>query len=172
MASGETSLVADCEKIFGLGQLASGVDPRGVCHAVGVILDGVARPECTPARGSRYNSAIRYVHSCDTPRLAVVVSDDRTVDVVPLLRPRIKPSAIRKALVELESSSKDDYHEWINWLERHRFYLDKGQCARINAALDRIGREPREVGEIQIVRNAFVPDPDFNETYLEADDVP
>ena len=27
MAAGRTSLVADCEKIFGLGQLASGVDP-------------------------------------------------------------------------------------------------------------------------------------------------
>ena len=92
--------------------------------------------------------------------------------MVPLLRPRIKSSAISKALVELESSSKDDYHEWINWLDRHRFYLDKGQCACINAALDRIGREPREVGEIQLIRDDFVPDPDFNATYLEADDAP
>lgn len=31
------------------------VDPRCVCHAVGVILDGPAREECTPARGARYN---------------------------------------------------------------------------------------------------------------------
>lgn len=148
------------------------VDPRGDCHAVGVILDGAARPECTPARGSRYNSAIRYVLSCDTPRLAVVVSDDQTVDVVPLLRPRIKASAIRKALDELESSSKDDYHEWINWLHRHRFYLDQGQCDRINAALDRIGREPREVGEIHIIWDEFVPDADFDETYLADEDAP
>jgi len=148
------------------------VDPRGDCHAVGVILDGAARSECTPARGSRYNSAIRYVLSCDTPRLAVVVSDDRTVDVVPLLHPRIKSSAIHKALDELDSSSKDDYHEWINWLARHRFYLDKGQCDRINAALDRIGREPREVGEIHLVWDEFVPHPDFDESYLEDEDAP
>ncbi len=148
------------------------VDPRGVCHAVGVILDGAARSECTPARGSRYNSAIRYVYSRDTPRLAVVVSDDRTVDVVPLLRPRIKSSAIRTALNELESSSKDDYHQWIKWLDRHRFYLDQEQCDRINAALGRIEREPLEVGEIQIVWNEFAPDPAFDETYLEADDTP
>ena len=148
------------------------VDPRGICHAVGLILDGVARPECTPARGSRYNSAIRYVYSCDTPRLAVVVSDDRTVDVVPLLHPRIKPSAIRKTIVELESSSKDDYHESVNWLDRHRFYLDKNQCDRINAALERIEQEPSEVGEFWIVRDEFVPDPNFNESYLEADDTP
>ena len=147
-------------------------DPRGDCHAVGVILDGAARPECTPARGSRYNSAIRYVYSCDTPRLAVVVSDDRTVDVVPLLHPRIKPSAIRKALDELESSSKDDYHEWINWLDRYRFYLDKNQCDRINAALERIKQEPREVGEFHRVWNEFVPDPDFDQTYLEVEEAP
>ena len=146
------------------------VDPRGDCHAVGVILDGGARPECTPARGSRYNSAIRYVYSCDTPRLAVVVSDDRTVDVVPLLPLKIKPSAIQKAIGELESSSKDDYHEWVNWLDLHRFYLDKIQCSRINAALERIGQEPREVGEIWLVRDEFVPDPDFNESYLEDED--
>ena len=148
------------------------VDPRGVCHAVGVILDGAARPECTPARGSRYNSAIRYVYSGDTPRLAVVVSDDRTVDVVPLLRLRIKSSAIRKALDELESSSKDDYHEWIKWLDRNRFYLDQGQCDRINAALGRIGREPREVGEIQVAWDEFLPDPAFDESHLEDDDAP
>ena len=148
------------------------VDPRGVCHAVGLILDGAARPECTPARGSRYNSAIRYVYSCDSPRLAVVVSDDRTVDVVPLLRPRIKPSAVLKAILELESSSKDDYDEPISWLHRHRFYLDKSQCDRVNAALARIDKEPREVGEFLIVWDEFVPNPDFNESYLEVDDSP
>ncbi|MDA9445653.1 MULTISPECIES: diadenylate cyclase [unclassified Bradyrhizobium] len=36
-------------------------DPNGVCHAIGVILDGNATPKCTPARGGRYNSAVRYV---------------------------------------------------------------------------------------------------------------
>ena len=148
------------------------VDPRGICHAVGLILDGTARPECTPARGSRYNSAIRYVHSCDKPRLAVVVSDDRTVDVVPLLNPRIKPSAIRGAIDELESASKDDYHQSINWLDRHRFYLDKGQCDRVNAALARVQKEPREVGEFWIVWDEFIPNPSFDDSYLEADDTP
>ena len=58
------------------------VDPYGVCHAIGVILDGPSRPECTPSRGSRYNSGLRYVHATDIPRLAVVISDDRMVDVI------------------------------------------------------------------------------------------
>ena len=146
------------------------VDPQGVCYAVGVILDGPARPECTPARGSRYNSAIRYVHSTNSPRLAVVVSDDRTVDVIPLLNPRIKPSVIRKALDELESATKEDYHAAIRWLDDHRFYLDQGQCERVNAALKRIESEPREVGEIMISWRKFVPDPGSDESYLEVED--
>ena len=148
------------------------VDPRGNLHAIGVILDGAATPECTPARGSRYNSAIRYVKSSDKHRLAVIVSDDRTVDVFPLLRPRIKSSAIHKALIELESSSKDDYHASISWLDGHRFYLNQDQCDRINSALERIWLEPREVGEAHLIRSAFIPDPEFDETYLEVDDVP
>ena len=146
------------------------LDPQGVCYAVGVILDGPARPECTPARGSRYNSAIRYVHSTNAPRLAVVVSDDRTLDVIPLLHPRIKPSAIRKALAELESATKDDYHAPIRWLDDHRFYLGQSQCERVNAALKKIESEPREVGELLISRRKFVPDPGFDESYLEVED--
>ena len=102
----------------------------------------------------------------------VVVSDDGTVDAVPLFHPKIKHSAICKALGKLESSSKDDYHESINWLAQHRFYLDKNQCDRINAALERIRQEPREVGEIQITWNEFVPNSDFDESYLEDEDAP
>ena len=146
------------------------LDPHGVCHAVGVILDGAARSDCTPSRGSRYNSAIRYVGSTDTPRLAVVVSDDRTVDVIPLLRPRIKPSAIENTIVVLESATKDNYHPSIGWLDDHRFYLTQEQCHRINAALERIRSEPREVGEIMIIWNEFVPDREFDETYYDTDD--
>ena len=34
--------------------------PDGRCHAFGVILDGAATDHGDPARGSRYNSAVRY----------------------------------------------------------------------------------------------------------------
>jgi hypothetical protein len=60
------------------------LDPTGVCHAIGVILDGEATSDCSPSRGSRFNSAFRYVGSHHKRRLAIVVSDDRTVDIVPL----------------------------------------------------------------------------------------
>ena len=145
------------------------IDPHGFCHAIGVILDGAATSECTPSRGARYNSGIRYVGSSDIPRLAVVVSDDRTVDVIPLLRPRIKCSTIDKTIAALETASRDNYHAAISWLDGHRFYLDQGQCDRINTALTRIHTEPREVGEISISWKQFSPHPDFDDSYLEGE---
>ena len=146
------------------------IDPQGFCHAIGVILDGEAREECTPSRGSRYNSGIRYVGSADPPRLAVVVSDDRTVNIIPVLRPRIKLSYIEETITELEASNRNNYHPAINWLDGHRFYLSQEQCDRINTVLRRIQSEPIEVGEIRIQRNEFLPNPDFDESYLESGD--
>jgi DNA integrity scanning protein DisA with diadenylate cyclase activity len=55
------------------------IDSAGMCHAVGVILDGQAVKTGDRSRGSRFNSAHRYIvsarkkrHSC----IAVVVSED------------------------------------------------------------------------------------------------
>jgi hypothetical protein len=58
------------------------LDPAGVCHAIGVILDGVAGPEGARSRGSRFNSAANYVRGRPAT-LAVVVSDDGSVDLLP-----------------------------------------------------------------------------------------
>ena len=146
------------------------IDPQCVCHTIGVILDGQATSECTPSRGARYNSGVRYVRAADSPRLAIVVSDDRMVNVIPTLRPRIKRSAIDVAIAAMEQSSSEDYHSAIHWLDRHRFYLNQGECDRINAALKRIGSEPMEVGEMRQIWTQFSPHPDLDDTYFEAED--
>jgi hypothetical protein len=142
------------------------IDPKCVCHAVGVILDGSANEDCTPSRGARYNSGIRYVAASTTPRLAVVVSDDRTVDVIPVLRPRIRRSSVEEHVATLETSTVDNYQEVIDWLDKHRFYLDESQCARVNGAQKRLGSEPREVGELRILRAEFRPDPGCTADYF------
>ena len=36
-----------------------------------------------------------------------------------------------------QPASPLDYHEPINWLDDHRFYLDQSQCDRVNAQLQR-----------------------------------
>ena len=61
------------------------LDPEGMCHAIGVILDGNATEKGDPSRGARFNSAVRYVESsaARAPCLAVVVSEDGGVDFIP-----------------------------------------------------------------------------------------
>lgn len=66
---------------FGRVDGAVVLDRDGHCHAFGVILDGKADESGDPARGSRYNSAIRYQK--DTESLIIVISDDGTVDLIP-----------------------------------------------------------------------------------------
>lgn len=143
------------------------VDPKGVCHAVGVILDGAANEECTPSRGARYNSGVRYVAASREPRLAIVVSDDRTVDVIPVLRHRIRKSASEEQIAKLKASNVDTYYEPIGWLDKHRFYLDQSQCNRVNAEQKRLDSVPREVGELRILREEFKPDPRCTADYFE-----
>jgi hypothetical protein len=57
------------------------IDAAGVCHAIGVILDGSATARGERSRGSRYNSAANYVRG-RARTLAVVFSEDGSVDVL------------------------------------------------------------------------------------------
>lgn len=142
-------------------------DKNGVCHAIGVILDGSASVETTPSRGSRYNSVVRYVAAASVPRMAFVISEDRTLDVVPLLRPSIERSKIEQAVAGIASATKPTYYKLRAFLDDHRFYLNEEQCLTVNEALDRIEAEPTEMGEITIVTPRFKPHPAFNESYLK-----
>lgn len=142
------------------------IDPQGYCHAIGVILDGLANHQCTPSRGSRFNSAVRYVRSGSKRRLAVIVSEDKTVDVFPPVRPRKSREELERHITDFLHASVDNYHLSMNWLYAHQFYLNEEQCAKINAALVRLDAMPREVGEIRFLYSAFRVDPDFEDSYL------
>ena len=142
------------------------LDPHGICHAIGVILDGDATSDCTPSRGSRFNSGLRYINARGARRLAIVVSDDHTVDIIPLLRSQIDRDEIEQNISFLEKATLDDYHKPTMWLDENRFYLNGEQCDRVNSALDRIEQLPRKVGEIVILTSRFKPDPLMDESYL------
>lgn len=142
------------------------VDPEGLCHAIGVILDGQANERCTPSRGARYNSGVRYVGEGGAARMALVVSDDRTLDVIPLLLPRVLREPIVTALNALVAATPDNFHQPRNTLDKFRFYLSAEQCEIANAALDRIEAEPQEVGEIRWIGNRLVANPAMNESYF------
>lgn len=61
------------------------VDVDGYCHAIGVILDGVACDKVVTARGARYNSAVKYVEqqlSKHVDCVAFVMSEDGGISEV------------------------------------------------------------------------------------------
>ena len=59
------------------------IEPTGMCHAIGAILDGLATDKGDSSRGARFNSALRYANSSKYPCLAVVVSEDGWIDLLP-----------------------------------------------------------------------------------------
>jgi len=59
------------------------IDPYGTCYAIGAILDGLATEKGDSSRGSRYNSALRYVESSRYACMAIVVSEDGLIDLLP-----------------------------------------------------------------------------------------
>ena len=75
----------------------------GFCHAFGVILDGAATGQGDPARGSRYNSAVRY-QSTTKDSVLVVISDDGAVNLIPRLEPRVRRDHVEEACVRFVHS--------------------------------------------------------------------
>ena len=142
------------------------LDPSGFCHAIGIILDGEATDQCTPSRGSRYNSGVRYVQTGSHRRLAIVVSDDRTIDIIPRLRRLVSRTRIEQHVARLEEATLDNYHDSRNWLDEHRFYVNAELCSRINRAIERLDALPREVGLIYLETNRFEVHPEMDESYL------
>lgn len=141
-------------------------DQHGVCHAIGVILDGQVSDTSTPSRGARFNSAVRYISAAPVSRMAFVISEDRTLDVIPLLRPRLARRQIENAVAGISTATFDNYHKFRSFLDENRFYLSAEQCRTVNEALDRIESEPTEVGRIVFITKRFESHPAFNESYL------
>lgn len=114
------------------------LDKHGICHSIGVILDGIATDKGTSARGSRYNSAVRYVENNRKKCVAVIISEDGMVDLYPQLLPRIRRSEIEERLKMLRNEvgqqkvDYDKYRPLMNWFWDHVFYLSKEECDEIN----------------------------------------
>jgi hypothetical protein len=146
------------------------IDTNGTCHAVGVILDGEASPKCSPERGARYNSAVRYAYgrrNC----VAVVKSEDGMVNVFPNLRPRIRRSEIGKRLAELRvmagSARIDTYRliDVVRWLEEHEFYLTAAECDEANRLHDEAAAKVSPDDFYSRRLGPLAPNPDMDDSY-------
>lgn len=114
------------------------LDTDGVCHAIGVILDGQASRFGTSARGARFNSAVRYVDTAEEPCIAVVISEDGAVDVIPDLLPENQIGFIETALGELQKMGRSRqvevsrFYGIMDWFDTHRPYLLPETCEELN----------------------------------------
>lgn len=58
------------------------ISPDGICYAIGAILDGEACCPGLTARGARYNSLLNYVKWKKSGVLAIVISEDQSIDYI------------------------------------------------------------------------------------------
>lgn len=122
------------------------LSPDGKCFGISAILDGQASHKADPSRGARYNSAVRYIeeyrkqHAC----LAIVVSEDGTVDCVPDLMPQIRRSMIMdlierlRGVAEADTVDQKEFSQVIRRFRELEFYLTAEMCAEINDVKRRI----------------------------------
>lgn len=149
------------------------IDENSICYAMGVILDGLATEKGTPSRGARYNSAIRYIETSEYPCMAVVVSADGMIDLVPDLRPQIFRSWITDRLEQLRSLKKGDldkkkFNEVMRWFQEHKFYLSKEICDEINESRKIIEDRMKENDPNSLIRlyENFKQDGEMNDSYF------
>lgn len=147
------------------------ISPDGICHAIGVILDGKVNDKGSSERGSRYNSTIRYVHGSDCACIGVVVSDDGMVDVIPEYRPIISRQMLEGSIEELEATFEaeefDDsmFEKRMGWIHNHRFYLSQSQCESINRLNNQYQALPMDSG-FRTVYPDLEPDTEMNDSYF------
>jgi hypothetical protein len=148
--------------------------PDGTCHAVGVILDGIATGVGDPGRGARYNSAVRYTAASSAPCLIVIVSDDGMIDVHPELAPRVRPEDVEQALFDLETiGSADDVNLESFYAARERlrlfaFYLSESQCTRANEVVARVEQQRFAETGMRLAVVPFAPDPRMNDSFFSS----
>ena len=151
------------------------ISPDSTCYSIGVILDGLATKKGNPARGARYNSAIRYIETSKYNCVAIVVSEDGSVDLVPDLMPQISRSLITEAIQQLHNINSTNtfdnlkFNQSMDLLQEHEFYLLPEMCDEINSLkseLQEIRDKDREVGIISIMFDDFQSNEDMNESYF------
>lgn len=146
------------------------VDLGGLCHAIGVILDGHAHRHCTPSRGARYNSAVRYAYG--RPGCVVVVkSEDGMVDLLPALRPRISRAELDGYLDRLrrQETARDadgtELNQVMDWLSARRFYLSPEECAEVNRLYQEAAKHLSSVAWLYH-QDEFQADEEMNDSYF------
>lgn len=152
------------------------LDRDSTCHAIGVILDGLATDKGDSSRGARYNSAIRYYEQFgkENSLILIIISEDGMINLIPNLKSQIKHSLILDAIKDFNSiynSEKLNYkafNQGMSFFQSLNFYLTKEECETINKLRKDIEEKFKEDLEMmRIVYNDLEPNEEMNGSYYE-----
>lgn len=149
------------------------LDKDSVCHAIGVILDGLATDKGDSSRGARFNSAVRYYEHFgkNHPTVIVIISEDGMINLIPTLRPQIKHSTILDAIEALKKISEADkqerkhFNQLMSFFENVSFYLTEEECETVNQLRKTIEESDKNIEGVRIVREDIKPNKEMNESY-------
>ena len=162
------------EAIVRLGSVDGAViiGPDGRCHAFGVILDGVANEGGDRARGSRFNSAVRYQNMETARSMIIVISDDGTIDLLPRLLPRVDKREVAAAVdafceyCDSVPIKADEFERLYEIIRRLAFYLNDEQCCRVNEKHEQEMERRTESAGVRITGRNLQPNPRMDASYF------
>ncbi|QTE21095.1 DNA integrity scanning protein DisA nucleotide-binding domain protein [Polaribacter cellanae] len=152
------------------------MDENAICHAIGVILDGIATEKGDSSRGSRYNSAVRYNEhfGAEAPVVIVVISEDGMINLIPELKPQIKHSVIIEAIdnfedvLKSETLNKKKFNTGMSFFKSINFYLTEEDCKNINSLRHQIEEKfAKDLVMLRIVYQDITPYAEMNDSYYK-----
>jgi len=152
------------------------LDRDSNCHAIGVILDGLATDKGDASRGARYNSAIRYYEHFgkDTSLVLVIISEDGMINLIPNLKPQIKHSLISDSIKDFKTILDNTvlnhkaFNQGMYFFQSLNFYLTQEECDTINNLRNEIEKKfENELSMMRIVYQDFSPNDEMNKTYYK-----
>lgn len=148
------------------------ISPDAKCHAIGVILDGLAGSSGDPGRGARFNSAARYVEAHRDKCLILVVSEDGSIEIVPTPRRRVRRAFIARVVNDVLAASEgevkiEEFNRLVNRALAHSFYLSEEQCDQITTAREAV--ESNRKGDLRMIVPRIIADPSMDDSYFIAD---
>ena len=138
------------------------LDLDGVCYSVGMILDGNPKEYGDMSRGSRYNSAIRYINT-NLKSIAIIVSEDKIVDIYPKLPKPISENVFKYYYDDLISKLSQangnniEIQDSLKTIKENQFYLSEKQCNVINDYIKKSPNKSLFMSENKIIN--FKPNP-------------
>ena len=152
------------------------LDRDSTCHAIGVILDGLATEKGDASRGARFNSAIRYYEQFgkETSLVLVIISEDGMMNLIPNLKPQIKHSLITeaidefKSILDLQNLNHKAFNQGMSFFQSLNFYLTKKECETINKLRKEIEEKfKKDLAMMHIVYSDLEPNEEMNDSYYK-----